>query len=128
MPAPVVETPFGNVAVLCGDEGYVPEVARALGLEGADILAWPAFRPHPMLERIARTRADENRAYMAAAWPGGGMLISPDGGPIQVSPEGSGVAMTGSTLLALSRNKERAPGTNLVRGRKPGAYALGRER
>ena len=65
----------------------VPEVARALGLEGADILAWPAFRPHPMLERIARTRADENRAYMAAAWPGGGMLISPDGGPIQVSPE-----------------------------------------
>lgn len=128
VPAPVVETPFGNVAVLCGDEGYVPEVARALGLEGADILAWPAFRPHPMLERIARTRADENRAYMAAAWPGGGMLISPDGGPIQVSPEGSGVAMTGSTLLALSRNKERAPGTNVVRGRKPGAFALGRER
>ena len=123
-PALVIPTPFGNVAVLCGDEGYVPEVARALGLEGADILAWPAFQPHPMLERVARTRADENKAYMAAAWPGGGMLISPDGAPVQISPEGSGVAMTGAVSLALARNKNRAPSTNVVRGRIPEAHSL----
>ena len=33
--APVVPTPAGNVALLCGDEGWVPEVARCLALEGA---------------------------------------------------------------------------------------------
>ncbi|GAB4327852.1 MAG: hydrolase [Dehalococcoidia bacterium] len=123
MSAPVVATPAGNVALLCGDEGLVPEVARCLALEGADILAWPIFAPFEMAERIARTRSDENRVYTAAAWPGGGIIIAPNGSPVTAVPVGIDVAMAAQVNKAMARWKDMAPGTNLMRDRRPEAYA-----
>ena len=120
--AALVPTPAGNVGVLCGDEGFVPEVARTLALEGADILAWTAFAPHPMLERVARARADENRVYCGVAWPGGGLVASPEGSVLTAVPAGSGVAMTAGGNTMLSRWKDRAPRTHVLRDRVPGAY------
>lgn len=128
LPAAVTESPLGNVALVCGDEMLVPEVARALTLQGADVLAWPVFDDHPMHERLARTRADENRVYVAAAWDGGGMVSAPNGGIVAASPEGSGVAMTASVNRAMTRWKDMAPGTHVINDRQPEAYgALVRE-
>ena len=120
--SPVVETPAGNLGLLCGDEGLVPEVARCLMLEGADILAWPQFATHPMTERLARTRADENRVYVATAWTGGGLVVSPPGGVIAASPAGTNLAMSAPISRALSRLKDMAPCTNVVTDRIPEAY------
>ena len=126
--APVIPTPAGNLGLLCGDEGFVPEVARMLMLEGADILAWPLFAPHPMAERVARTRSDENRVYTAVAWPGSAAIIAPTGAPVTISPEGTGVAMAAGVNCAMARWKDMAPGTNVVYDRLPEAYgALLRE-
>jgi predicted amidohydrolase len=122
-PAPLIPTRAGNVALLCGDEGYVPEVARCLALDGADVLAWPLFEPHPMAEAVARARADENRLYVAAAWPGGGRIVSPEGAVLTAIPEGFDVAMAAGTHPALSRWKDRAPATHVLRDRVPEAYA-----
>ncbi len=119
---PVVTTVAGNVGLLIGDEGYVPEVARILALQGADILAWPLFEAGPMAERVARSRSDENRVFTAAAWPDGGLVANPDGGLLTAVPAGTGVAMTASVHLAASRWKERAPGTHVIRDRLPAAY------
>ena len=121
-PSPVVPTPVGNVALMCGDEGFVPEVARGLMLAGADLVAWAAFRPHPMLDAIVRTRADENRIFVAAAWEDAAVVAGPTGALLAVSPRGSGVAMTATVNKALSRMKEMAPGTDVVRNRSPEAY------
>ncbi|MGD9933064.1 MAG: nitrilase-related carbon-nitrogen hydrolase [Dehalococcoidia bacterium] len=121
-PPSVVPTPAGNLGVLVGDEGLVPEVARCLALEGADLLAWVSFESNPMTERFARTRSDENKVYTAAAWPGGGLVANPDGAVITAIPAGLDVAMTATTNLALSRAKERAPGTHVIRNRFPSAY------
>lgn len=121
--AQVVPTPAGNVALLCGDEGLVPEVARCLALEGADILAWPLFEANPMAERIARARSDENRVYTAAAWPDGGVITAPTGAPLTAVPAGTGVAMTAPVNKALSRWKSMAPGTDAINDRVPSAYA-----
>ncbi len=121
-PPPVVPTPAGNVGLLCGDEGLVPEVARALMLEGADILAWPIFAPDAMTERVARARSDENRVYTAAAWPGGAEIVAPTGAPLTISPAGTGVAMAVQVNRALSRWKDMAPGTNALTDRVPAAY------
>lgn len=121
---PVIATPAGNVALLCGDEGLVPEVARCLMLAGADILAWPAFGESPHHEALVRTRADENRVYMAAAWPGGAMVAAPNGAPLAVTPTGSGAAMTAPVSIAVSRAKDMAPGTNVVLNRIPEAYRV----
>lgn len=121
-PSLVVPTSAGNVALMCGEEGFVPEVARGLMLAGADIVAWPVFREHPMLDAIARTRADENRVFVAAAWEDAAMVVAPTGAPLAVAPRGSGVAMTATVNKALSRMKEMAPGTNVVLNRLPDAY------
>ncbi len=121
--APVVSTPAGNVALLCGDEGFVPEVARCLALEGADILAWPMFESNPMTERVARTRSDENRVYTAVAWHDGGLITAPTGLPLTAVPAGTGVAMSVPVNKALARWKDMAPGTNAINDRVPEAYA-----
>ncbi len=120
--APVVATPAGNVALLCGDEGFVPEVGRCLALEGADILAWPLFEAHDMAERVARCRSDENRVYTAAAWPDGGVVVAPTGAVLTAVPAGTGVAMAVQVNRALARWKDMAPGTNAIRDRVPEAY------
>jgi len=121
-PAPVIETAAGRVAMLVGDEGFAPEVGRCLALRGADVIAWSLFENGPMTERIARTRADENKVYVPAAWPGSGLVATPDGALATAVPEGLDVAMTASAHLASSRFKERAPGTDVIRGRFPGSY------
>ena len=120
--APVTATEAGNVGLLCGDEGLAPEVGRCLTLEGADVLAWPGFGNHPMNERIARTRSDENRVYTAAAWTGGGVLTSPTGAPVTAVPAGSGVAMAAQVNRTQARWKDMAPGTHALRDRVPAAY------
>jgi predicted amidohydrolase len=120
--SPVVSTPAGNVAVLCGDEGLVPEIGRCLMLEGADILAWSLFDADPMAENIARARSDENKVYTAAAWPDGGVIAEPSGAPMVHVPRGTGVAMAAQVNRAVARWKDRAPGTNMVRDRIPEAY------
>ena len=120
--APIIRTPAGNLGLLCGDEGYVPEVARGLALEGADILAWALFDAGPMAERVARCRSDESRVYTAAAWPDGGVICSPEGSVMTAVPAGTGVAMAAGTNRAFSRWKERAPGTHVIRDRVPDAY------
>jgi hypothetical protein len=122
MPAPVVATPAGNIGLVCGEEGFVPEVARCLALEGADVLAWPAFANHDMHERVARTRSDENRVYTATAWPGGGLVTSPDGAVLTAVPAGTGVAMAANVSRMIARLKERAPSTHVIRDRMPEAY------
>ncbi|HNO65508.1 MAG TPA: hypothetical protein PKK39_04115, partial [Tepidiformaceae bacterium] len=109
-------------ALLCGDEGLVPEVARSLMLAGADVIAWPAFQEQPLQGSIVRTRADENRVFVAAAWAGGAMVAAPAGAPLAVTPAGSQAAMTAPVSLAASRSKDMAPGTNVVLNRQPQAY------
>ena len=121
-PATVVETPAGRVGVLCGDEGLVPEVARCLALEGAEILAWSVFEAGAMTEAVARARSDENRVYTAAAWPGGGVITAPTGAPLTAVPAGSGVAMAAQVNRAVARWKDMAPGTNAILDRMPQAY------
>jgi predicted amidohydrolase len=122
MNCPVISTPVGNVGLLCGDEGLVPEVARGLALDGADILAWPIFAADAMTERVARCRSDENKVYVGAAWPGGGMVVAPSGAPLIAVPAESGVAMTAAVSKTQSRMKEMAPHTDVIADRIPGAY------
>jgi predicted amidohydrolase len=121
-PAPVVATPAGIVGLLVDEEGEVPEVARCLALNGAEILAWPLFRANGMTEAVARTRSDENRVYVAAAWEDGGLVTAPGGAVQTTVPAGTGVAMADTVNLALARAKTRAPGTNVILNRVPEAY------
>ena len=127
-PSPVVETVVGRLGLMTAAEGAVPEVARSLMLRGAEIIVWCADHPSSRMSLIARTRADENRVYIAcAAAPGAEaaptMIIEPSGAVLAQALEGRELAVSATVNPMLARLKERAPGTDVVRGRHPASYA-----
>jgi predicted amidohydrolase len=128
VPSAVATTRVGNVGVLLGAEGFVPEVARSLMLRGAEVLLWPADAPRFDVWPMARCRADENRVYMAvAAAPtaeGGACVVDPTGRVVASALAGREMACSAQVNRALSRWKDMAPATNVVLGRRPETYGV----
>ena len=113
-------------AVFEGEELLAPEPARAAALRGADLLVWMRPPNRPFLLDVARTRALENRTYVAlctrADQPVGACLIGPDG-----TVTGSALAGIPSGFVAvvdtvLARRKEVVPGTQTFADRMPRIY------
>jgi predicted amidohydrolase len=62
--APVFTTRFGRVGMMVCYDGFFPEVARELVLNGAEIIAWPVWGCNPML---AAARACENHVWLVSS-------------------------------------------------------------
>ena len=71
-----VDLPVGRVGVLIGHDAFVPEAARVLAIDGADLIAVPALTdwpPHieaggdPDRFNLWRQRARENKCFLAVA-------------------------------------------------------------
>jgi predicted amidohydrolase len=67
---PVVDTPIGRLAVMMANEGSYPENARALAMNGAEVIYRPSY-PHPatgneFFEIQSRARALDNNLYVVA--------------------------------------------------------------
>jgi predicted amidohydrolase len=122
----VFTTPVGKVGLLLGAEGFVPEVARSLMLRGAELLLWSAGHPPLPMHIFARTRAEENRVYVACAGGptanGTATIADPTGRVLGAALEGRELAVSAGINRALTRWKEVAPGTDVVRDRQPEAY------
>jgi predicted amidohydrolase len=123
---PVVNTPIGRVGLMLAAEGYVPEVARSMMLRGAEIVAWAGDDPAISMLPIARTRAEENRVFVAcAAAPtatGASLIADPGGRVLAIALEGRELAIGAEVNRALAHIKERSPGTDVVRNRQPATY------
>jgi predicted amidohydrolase len=61
---PVFDTSIGKVGMMVCYDGFFPEVARALTLNGAEIIAWPVWGCNPLL---AAARACENHVYLVSS-------------------------------------------------------------
>lgn len=61
---PVFNTRFGKVGMMVCYDGFFPEVARQLTLNGAEVIAWPVWGCNPML---AQARACENHVYLVSS-------------------------------------------------------------
>lgn len=125
---PVFETPYGRVGVMLNSEGLLPEVPRTLMLQGADLIIWPThFLPYS-LRTIGRTRADENKVFLALATPleedslPQSSLINPAGGFLAVALPDIEQGIAGQMAWALTRYKEMAPNTHVVFNRQPDNY------
>lgn len=115
---PVFDTPVGRIGVMVGEDGLLPEVARGLALAGADLIAWPHRLDQPWVEAFVRTRAAENRVFVAAAGraePGGESLIADPGGiPLTRTFPGARQGTAAYCVLALARHKAIVPGTGAL--------------
>ena len=61
---PVFDTILGKIGMMVCYDGFFPEVARALSVNGAEIIAWPVWGCNPML---AAARACENHVYLISS-------------------------------------------------------------
>jgi predicted amidohydrolase len=125
-PCPVFHTPAGRVGLMLSAEGWAPEVARSLMLRGAEIILWAGDDPGLSMLHAARTRAEENRVFVAtAAAPtanGATLIADPNGRLLAAALEGRELAVGAEINRALAHIKERAPGTDVVRHRQPATY------
>jgi predicted amidohydrolase len=130
---PIFRTPFGNVGVMVGYEGMIPEVARVLALRGADLIAWPTTWRNPAEFRyVAHERAMENRIVLIAAnrqdsaVEGPSVLIQPAGYPQNTLaselPHGRRGFVTRFAQLSASRSKRETNNTDLLIHRRPELY------
>ncbi len=85
-PAPVFDIPrVGRIGVMICYDGWYPEVARGLAVQGAEVILHPTLTTTPDREEelvLARARAIENQCYVlnvnAAVEIGGGRSIGVD--------------------------------------------------
>lgn len=83
---PVVDTEIGRLGIMMANEGSYPENARALALNGAEVV-YRASYPHPatgndMFEIQSRARALDNNMYLIAPNMGTYYLHAEDDTPI----------------------------------------------
>ena len=61
---PVFDTRFGKVGMMVCYDGFFPEVARQLTINGAEVIAWPVWGCNPLL---AKARACENHVFVVSS-------------------------------------------------------------
>ncbi len=113
-------------AVLSDTDMLAPEPARAAALRGADLIVWMRPPKRPEVLDVARTRAMENRVYVAlcarADDPVAACLIGPDGGRVGSSLTGRPSGFVAAIDTILTRRKEVVPGTQTFADRMPNIY------
>jgi predicted amidohydrolase len=77
---PVADTPLGRLAMIPCGEINVPEVARVLMMQGAEVILHPTNSPRRSAQEAAKiVRAAENMVYVISANVAGGIGFSYDG-------------------------------------------------
>jgi predicted amidohydrolase len=124
----VIETARGNIGLMIGEEGLFPEVARILTLQGADSIVWINHFEPILQEKIARTRAAENKIFVLTSSQlnqhemATSIVVDPNGNIIASTLEGTEHALSIQIPLVLGRCKTIVPGTNAILNRTPKKY------
>lgn len=132
---PVVDTELGKIGLLICFDGRIPEIARALALQGAEMLVDMAnFFAMDQADLWGPARAFENGVWLIAAtkagversiyYPGGSMIVAPSGEVrARVPCDTHGVA-TAEVDPRASHNKAWPLGGDKFTGRRPESYAI----
>jgi len=126
-----VATPAGRVGVMICFEHAFPEVAMALALAGAQILAIPSAVPYGyehLLTLRTRARAQDNQLFTVASnlagdvFCGGSLIVDPRGEVLARGGTGDEVVRATIDLAEIEREREREPALGL---RRPELYGGG---
>jgi predicted amidohydrolase len=134
---PVVRVGAARVGILVCFDWRFPEAARALALDGADLLAHPSNLVMPYCQEAMRTRALENRIFAATvnrvgedvrgqrrlAFTGRSQLVDPHGRVlVRLGASAPGCRVV-EIDLAVARDKSVTPRNDLFGDRVPALYA-----
>jgi predicted amidohydrolase len=132
---PVVDTELGRIGLLICFDGRIPEIARCLALQGAEVVVDMAnFFAMDQADLWVPARAYENGMWFVAAtkagversiyYPGGSMIVAPSGQMVARIPENSHGVRTAEVTPSLARDKRWPGGGDRFRDRRPETYAL----
>lgn len=114
---PIASTPFGQWGALICFDRQVPEAARVLAINGADIIFVPAWGGYgEMNDLMMRVRAYENGVHLAFVHPKRALLIDASGAVIAQS-EGEDDQIVLGAFTIPSRRKH-----SLLQYRRPELY------
>lgn len=131
---PVFDTPLGRIGLFICADARIPEGARALTLQGAEILLHITNNTtHEQHEIHEPVRAHENEVWMVCAdkagqeegltYPGHSQIIHPDGSlVIQGSQFDHEIVYADIDTEEVATVRQRAD--SLLRGRRPQSYKL----
>ncbi|HEY7206751.1 MAG TPA: carbon-nitrogen hydrolase family protein [Gaiellaceae bacterium] len=123
-----LETPAGRLGVMICFEHAFPEIATALALEGAEIIAIPSAVPYGyehLLTLRSRARAQDNQLFVVASnlagngFCGGSLIVDPRGEVLAQAGTGEETIRARLDLGAIEREREREPALRL---RRPTLY------
>jgi predicted amidohydrolase len=136
-PFPVIETEIGRLGVAICYDWLFPEAIRQLALKGAEVLIrvsaymdpWGTATPMEWWTLVNRCRALENMAYVVASnqgarlvnyppfsWPGGSMIVDPDGRILAQAEPGGGerIVVAPVDIGALRAERSRRRGHHML--------------
>lgn len=149
--SPIVETPFGNVALYSCMDGVIMETARGIALRGAHILcnSLNSFGDDEATLHIP-VRAAENKVFVVSAnkvgqlvsdeilpvatkrlkisedqmsGTGESQIVAPDGTVLAIAPRGVEAVIFADIEVAEADDKVRPDGTDVFKARRPELYA-----
>jgi len=141
---PVIETEFGKVGMFICSDGRLPEIARCLSLQGADILLdltnWvtSGFEKetltNPQAEYMIPTRALENRVWIIAAnkvgmeaksilYCGKSAIFAPDGQIVKIASSCQEEILFYEISLEEAKDKIIDNQINIIDDRRPELYS-----
>jgi len=132
---PVVDTELGRIGLLICFDGRIPEIARSLALQGAEVILDMAnFFAMDQADLWVPARAYENGVWIVAAtksgversiyYPGGSMIVSPDGETKAYVPYDTHGVASAEIVPAQARDKSWFYGADRWADRRPATYGL----
>lgn len=132
---PVVDTDLGRLGLLICFDGRIPEIARALALQGAEVLLDMAnFFAMDQAEMWGPARAYENGVWLVAAtksgyersiyYPGGSMIVDPRGRVVSKIPYDTHAVAVADIDLDLAHDKRVYAQNNKFADRRPQLYSV----
>ena len=132
---PVVDTDLGRIGLLICFDGRIPEIARSLALQGADIIVDMAnFFAMDQAEMWGPARAYENAVWLVAAtkagyersiyYPGGSMIVDPGGRVVAKMAYDRHGVIVADVIPELAREKTIYGDNDRFADRRPASYAI----
>ena len=132
---PVVDTDLGRIGLLICFDGRIPEIARSLALQGAEIIVDMAnFFAMDQADMWGPARSYENGVWLVAAtkagyersiyYPGGSMIVDPKGRVVAKMPYDRHGVIVADVFPELAHDKSIYAGNDKFADRRPATYGI----